>query len=98
MTAIGVVRGTRALGRDHRRPQRSFGCALRGERRTIARLLEPLEDLPADAQDRLAGDDGADVEQSLGVVPAVLVPQAIAALRDRADAAPLPVTDLADVV
>src|SRR5688572_11370464 len=98
MPPVGVVGGTGAFGGNHGGPERSLGCALRAEGRTIPRPLEPFEDLPADAQRRLASDDGANIEQPLGIVGAVLVTQPVAALRNRADAAPLPVANLEHLV
>ena len=62
------------------------------------RLLQPLEDLPADADRRFLGLDVVDLEEPLGVVVAILVAQPVAALGDQADAAPLAVADLEDVV
>ena len=98
MAAVGVVGGTGPFGRDHRRAQRRLRRAFAAERRAVVRLLQPLEDLPADADRRFLRLDAVDVEEPLGVVVAILVAQLEAALRDQADAPPLAVADLEDVV
>ena len=99
MAAVGVVGGTRPFGRDHRRPQRRLRRAFPAERRAVVRLLQPLQDLPADADRRfLRSRCSSTSKQPLGVVVAILVAQLVAALRDQADAPPLAVADLEDVV
>ncbi len=95
---VGVVRRARPLRRHHRRPQRRLRRAFLAERRAVVRLLQPLEHLPADAQRRLLRLDVVHFEEPLGVVVAVLVAQLEAALGDQADAAPLAVADLENVV
>ncbi len=62
------------------------------------RFLQPLEHLPADAQARLLRLDVVHLEEALGVVVAVLVAQLEAAFGDQADAAPLAVAHLEDVL
>ncbi len=47
MPPVRVVRRARALGRHHGRTQRMLRRALGPERRTIMRLLDPLQNLPA---------------------------------------------------
>src|SRR5687767_1178717 len=94
MTAVGVISRTRALGRDHgrsQRPPRRAGCAERG---TIMRLLNALKNLPADADGWLPGVDFSDFENPRRIMIAEFVAQFIAALRNAADAAPLPVAHL----
>ena len=54
MPAVVVIGRARAFGRNHRGAQRSLRRALRAERRTIVRLLQPLQHLAADANLRLA--------------------------------------------
>src|SRR5215472_12098553 len=98
MSSIGEVRGAGSLGGNHRRAQRRLRRALLAERRTIVRLLQPLEHLPADTQRRFLRLDVIDLEAALGVVIAVLVAQLETAFGNQTDAAPLAVADLEDVL
>src|SRR5262249_61661269 len=65
--AVRVVRRACALGRNHRGAERMLGSTGRAERRAVVRLLQPAQDLAADAVSRLEGLDGADIEPTLGV-------------------------------
>ena len=64
-------------------PAASAACTL-AERGAVVRLLQPLEDLPADAHGRFLRLDVVDLEEPLGVVVAVLGAQPVAALGDQA--------------
>ena len=52
MAAIGVVGRARPFGRHHGRAQRRLRRALLAERRAVVRLLQPFQDLAADADGR----------------------------------------------
>src|ERR1017187_9089806 len=72
-------------------------CAKRTEGGAIVRLLDAAEDFATDAYLRLKCGDLRNVEELLRVVCCELFAQAIAALRDCADAAPLAVGHLEDL-
>ena len=87
--AIGVIGSTGSLGGHHRCAQRRLRRAFLAESGAIVRLLQPLEDLPADAHRRFLRLDIVHLEEPFGVVVAVFVAELEAALRDQADSAPL---------
>ena len=68
MASIGVISGASAFGGDHGGAERSLRRAKRPEGRTIVRLLNPLQDLPADTDRGLFGIDLFDFEEPLGIV------------------------------
>src|SRR5262249_48599831 len=72
--------------------------AVVAEGAAVARLLHPLQYLPADAGFRLVGFDLGDVEEPRGVHVAIFPLELIAALRNRANATPPAIGDLEDVV
>ena len=98
VTPIGVIRRARSFGRNHRRPQRMLWRAGLSKRRTIVRLLEPFEDLPADADRGLLSLDAGDGKPGLGVQAAILGTEAESTHRNHSDPAPFPVTDLEDIL
>ena len=55
MAAVSVIGGTRSFGRHHGGPQRRLRRAFPAERRAIVRLLQPLQDLAADADAAIPG-------------------------------------------
>src|SRR5262249_4350155 len=60
----------------------------------VAWLLDAAQDEPADARGRLARRDRADIVDVVGIPGAVGLGDAIAGLRDRADAAPVAIDDV----
>src|SRR5262249_32855617 len=94
MTAVGVVGGTGSFSGYHRGTQRPLGGAFFAKRGAFVRLLQALQDLPADAHRRFLSFQVVYFKEAFGVVIPVLVAQLVAALRDQADAAPLAVADL----
>src|SRR6516225_9844768 len=97
IAAVLVVGRASAFGRHHRRAEGMLWCALLAERRAIARLLQAAQHEPADAGCRLLRDDLVDLEDPLRVMVAILVAELVSGLGDRADAAPLAITDLEDL-
>src|SRR2546423_9973505 len=93
MPAIRVIRGTRAFGGNHSCSQGSQGCAPGSERRTIVRLLNSLQNLPADANGRLLRVNLFDFEKPLGIVIPIFPTQLVPALGDPSHSAPLAVGD-----
>src|SRR5262245_45768976 len=94
MTAVGVISGAGSLGGYHRGAERGLRRALVAERGALVGLLQPLEDLPADAHRRFLRFQIVHLENVLGVVVPVLVAQPEAAPGDQADPAPFAVADL----
>src|SRR4029450_5852964 len=94
MAAIGVISGAGAFGGDHGRAKRSLRRAKGTESGTVVRLLDPLQDLPADADRGLLGIDFLYFEEPLRVMIAKFVTQPVTAFRNRSDAAPFAVADL----
>src|SRR5262249_20098562 len=92
------MRRAGAFARNHRGPERRQRRALLAEGGTLVRLLQTTQDLTADAHRRFFGLEPGDVEQMLGVEIAIRRPQAIAAARNEADAAPFAIADFEDVI
>ena len=93
MTPVGVVCGAGAFGRNHGRAERSLRRAKRAECRAIVRFLDPLQYLPADTDCRFPGIDLFHFEEPLGIMIPKLIAQAIPALGNSTDAAPLAVAN-----
>ena len=68
-----------------------LGRALPPERRTIMRLLQPLQHLTSDAERRLLSLDISHIKDSLCVIVGVFIVQRIATSRYLSYATPLPV-------
>src|SRR5437762_11574961 len=95
--AVAVIRGAGAFGRDHGRPEGMLRRARLAEGGTVRRPLDALENETADADRRLLRLYVLHLEQPLGVVIVVFPPQAVPALGDHPDPAPLAVRDLEDL-
>src|SRR6266436_6791346 len=94
MPPVGVIRGAGAFSGHHGRAPRSLRCAKRPESRAIVRLLNPLQDPPADTDRRLFGIDLFHFEEPLGIMIAKFIAQSEAAFRNGSDSAPFAVADL----
>src|SRR5262245_37894304 len=93
VTSIGVISGASAFGRDHGGAQRSLGRAERPEGRAVMGFLDPLQNLPADADRRLLGIDLFDFEESLGIMIAKFIAQSKTTLGNGSYTAPFAITD-----
>src|SRR5271156_2221919 len=89
VAAVLIVSGAGAFGRDHGCAERALGGALLAERRTIGRLARTAQNQAADAGFGFARRDRFNLENSLGVMFAILLAKLIAGIRNRADSAPL---------
>src|SRR5579862_2211200 len=85
---VVVIRGARALARNHGGAKRFAGSAFLAESWTLVRLQNALQHFPAVAQWRLDSMNAADLEAVLGIELAVLGTQLPAAGGNHADAAP----------
>src|SRR5262245_14511048 len=92
--SVVVIGRTRAFRRHHGSAERVLWRAGFPEGRALVRLLEPLEDQPADADVRFRHAKALDGEALFRIKFGISVAQAVAALRDRADAAPLAIGNL----
>src|SRR5258707_853955 len=92
--AISEIRSARPLRGHHRGPQRRLRRASGAERRTLRRLLHPLQNQSADALRRFMPLHLSDVENQLGVKLAKLSPQSPAAGSVFPDSPPLSVAYL----
>src|SRR5579862_1549334 len=94
MASVLVISGAGALGRNHGRAQRRHRRAALAERRTIDRLLQPLQDQRADAFLRFLGMPVLHPVNAFGVKVRKLLAQPVSAPGDLPDAAPLAVGNL----
>src|SRR5882724_3202156 len=94
MTPIIVVGRASSLCRDHGGTERMLGRALLPKGWTFMWLLQPPEDLTADANGRLLGVDFLHGKDPRRIVCFELGLELIAALRDRPHPSPLLVADL----
>src|SRR5262245_19937688 len=90
--AVAVIGRARSLGRNHGCPQRRLGGAFSPERRAFAGLLQSLQDLAADAHivRGRAAARGRRRKTTFGIEVGVFGAQAEPAIRNLADAAPVP--------
>src|SRR5664280_1344728 len=91
--AIGVIGGTSAFRRNHRRSQRMLRITFLAECRAIVRLLDAAQDLTADANFGLEGIDLLHVEKTLGIMLAELTTQFVTAFRNRPYPSPFAIGD-----
>src|SRR5581483_8394932 len=89
-----VVGRAGALGRNHWCAERVLGRAARAECRALHRLLQPAQDRARDAYRRLLRNDTLNAKTLLGVEARERGPQPVAAGRNTANAAPLPIRNL----
>lgn len=92
--SILVIRRTRTLGRDHGCAQRIFRGAARPECGTIGGFLQALEHFRTNAFGGLLGSHSFGSKDAIGIECSIFLPEAEAAFRNPADAAPFPVTYL----
>src|SRR6267142_6795243 len=91
--AVMIIGGAGPLRRDHRRSQRRLGRAVGAEGGALRRLLQPLQNLAADAQIRLGHFNVLAGKPSLGIVVGVRRGEPKPALWNNPDAAPFAVGD-----
>src|SRR5437016_5423673 len=91
--SIAVVRRAGALGGYHRRAQGVLRGAADAEGGTVGRLLQSLQDQPADALTAFIGSGARQVEAQRRVELSISFAQGESTVRNGPDAAPFSLSD-----